>query len=181
MNDNRTLTLFQPLVILISTFHYLCLSKFNSSFELSYYLTQKSIILKKTAFLFALCFLFSTIATAQNQENDSTIFNFQRLITLDEHKETEEIIIDIKEQTKNFKLDIETLVSSGKLTIEIYDSTNKKQGTFSVGTQLDLKDSEEAKGNITKSLIEPQPGKWKVKIIPISATGGVKINTITFL
>lgn len=76
---------------------------------------------------------------------------------------------------------IDTSVTSGKLTIEIYDSNEKKQGTFSVGTQLNIENSERAQGNINKSLIDPQAGNWKVKIIPINAKGMIQINTASFL
>lgn len=125
--------------------------------------------------------LITTDVFSQNHNNDSTIFNFHKMIKLDEHTQTEAISIVIEEKTKKFELEIETKVSSGKLTIEIYDSSNKKQGTFAVGNQLDIADSEESKGRITKSLMEPLPGKWKVKVIPINAEGIISINTASFL
>ncbi len=136
-----------------------------------------------------LVFLISLTIFAQKQNNEtnkteisqSTNFNFQRTIQLDEHKKNEEIIIKIEKQTKKFELMIDTSVTSGKLTIEIYDSNEKKQGTFSVGTQLNIKNSERAQGNINKSLIDPQAGNWKVKIIPIRAKGMIQINTASFL
>ena len=115
------------------------------------------------------------------ESNQATRFNFQRTIRLDQDNKEVEIIIEIEKQTKRFDFKIDTYVSSGKLTIEIYDSNNKKQGIFSVGTQLNTQNGEKAEGNINKSLTEPQAGKWKVKIIPINATGMIQINTATFL
>jgi hypothetical protein len=143
--------------------------------------------MQKKAILLVFLISLTTFAQKQNNEtnkteiNQSTNFNFQRTIQLDEHKKNEEIIIKIEKQTKKFKLMIDTSVTSGKLTIEIYDSNEKKQGTFSVGTQLNIENSERAQGNINKSLIDPQAGNWKVKIIPINAKGMIQINTTSFL
>ncbi|WP_434035711.1 hypothetical protein [Formosa sp. 4Alg 33] len=143
--------------------------------------------MKKRAVLLVFLISLTTFAQKQNNEtnkteiNQSTRFNFQRTIQLDEHKKNEEIIIKIEKQTKKFELMIDTSVTSGKLTIEIYDSNEKKQGTFSVGTQLNIENSERAQGNINKSLIDPQAGNWKVKIIPINAKGMIQINTASFL
>lgn len=143
--------------------------------------------MKKRAVLLVFLISLTTFAQKQNNEtnkteiNQSTNFNFQRTIKLDEHKKNEEIIIKIEKQTKKFELMIDTSVTSGKLTIEIYDSNEKKQGTFSVGTQLNIENSERAQGNINKSLIDPQAGNWKVKIIPINAKGMIQINTASFL
>jgi|TARA_B110000090_G_C13229843_1_gene388126 hypothetical protein len=143
--------------------------------------------MKKRAVLLVFLISLTTFAQKQNNEtnkteiNQYTNFNFQRTIQLDEHKKNEEIIIKIEKQTKKFELMIDTSVTSGKLTIEIYDSNEKKQGTFSVGTQLNIENSERAQGNINKSLIDPQAGNWKVKIIPINAKGMIQINTASFL
>lgn len=143
--------------------------------------------MKKRAVLLVFLISLTTFAQKQNNEtnkneiNQSTNFNFQRTIQLDEHKKNEEIIIKIEKQTKKFELMIDTSVTSGKLTIEIYDSNEKKQGTFSVGTQLNIENSERAQGNINKSLIDPQAGNWKVKIIPFNAKGMIQISTASFL
>jgi hypothetical protein len=145
--------------------------------------------MKNQTILFAFTLLLSltTFAQAQNNETvktenrQATEFKFQRHIQLENCKKNEEIIITIAEHTKEFKLMIETSVSSGKLTVEIYDSNNKKQGVFSVGNQLDLEDSEHAQGTINKTLLEPEAGDWKVKIIPANAKGIISINTLTFL
>lgn len=136
-----------------------------------------------------LVFLISLTTFAQQQQNEtntseinqSSSFSFRRTIQLDEQKKTEEIIIEIEKQTKRFDLSIETSVTSGKLTIELYDSNEKKQGTFSVGTQLNTRNSERAQGTINKSLIDPQAGNWIVKIISLNAKGMIQISTDSLL
>ena len=81
--------------------------------------------MKKRAVLLVLLISLTTFAQNQNNETNkneisqSTKFNFQRTIQLDEHKKNEEIIIKIEKQTKKFELMIDTSVTSGKLTIEI--------------------------------------------------------------
>jgi len=143
-------------------------------------------MMKQQILLFALTVLLSTSVYSQNQKQNqnksqSTQFDFQRSIGLDKHTKLETIDITIAENTMHFDLKIETVVTSGKLTIEIYDSNDKNKGTFSVGTQLNTGYQEETLGNITKSLLEPEPGNWKVKIIPINASGVVNIRTSTLL
>jgi hypothetical protein len=126
----------------------------------------------------------TTFAQTQNNQavsNQSTEFKFQRNIQLEDCKENEEITISIAENTKKFKLMIDTSVSEGKATVEIYDSNAKKQGVFSVGTQLNVQNSELARGTINKALLEPQVGTWKVKIISTKAKGIITINTLSWL
>jgi hypothetical protein len=126
----------------------------------------------------------TTFAQTQNNQavsNQSTEFKFQRNIQLEDCKENEEITISIAENTKKFKLMIDTSVSEGKATVEIYDSNAKKQGVFSVGTQLNVQNSELARGTINKALLEPQAGTWKVKIISTKAKGIITINTLSWL
>jgi cytochrome c-type biogenesis protein CcmH/NrfF len=126
----------------------------------------------------------TTFAQTQNNETESkqaTKFKFQRNIQLEDCKENEEIIISIAKNTKEFKLLINTSVSEGKVTVEIYDSNKRKQGTFSVGNQLNIQNSEIATGTINKALIEPQDGDWKVKIISTKAKGIIIINTLSLL
>ena len=82
--------------------------------------------MKKRAVLLVFLISLSTFAQKQNNEtnkteiNQSTNFNFQRTIQLDEHKKNEEIIIKIEKQTKKFELMNDTTVTSGKLTTEIH-------------------------------------------------------------
>lgn len=143
--------------------------------------------MKKKTILLVFSFLFSIITFAQNDIskteenyiNQETQFKLQRDIRIKQDSKEETVIIKIKEQTKKLDLTINSSITTGKLTIEIYNSNGKKQGTFSVGNQLNIDNSEQAQGNITKSLTEPQAGNWKVKIIPVNAKGIVQINTLT--
>lgn len=117
----------------------------------------------------------------QTESKRATKFDFRRDIQLENSKKSEEISITIPEKAKEFKLQIESAVSYGKLDVEIYDANGKKQGVFSVGTQLGLENSEHAQGTINKSLLEPDAGEWKVKIIPQDANGIIIIHTATWL
>ena len=116
--------------------------------------------MKKRAVLLVFLISLTTFAQKQNKETNKTEIN--------------------QSTSFKFELMIETSVSSGKLTIEIYDSNEKKQGTFSVGTQLNIQNFEYAHGKINKSLIEPKAGNWKIKIIPINAIGSIQIKTTSF-
>tara|TARA_B100000780_G_C21062545_1_gene427151 strand:- start:464 stop:892 length:429 start_codon:yes stop_codon:yes gene_type:complete len=134
--------------------------------------------------LFTLLLSIATFAQTQNNQaesNQATEFKFQRNIQLEDCKKNEEITISIAENTKEFKLMIDTSVSEGKVILEIYDSNAKKQGVFSVGTQMNVQNSELAKGTINKALLEPQAGNWKVKIISTKAKGIITINTLSWL
>lgn len=110
------------------------------------------------------------------EPKSNTEFKFEREIQLEEHTKIETISFNVSEQTAHLKLNVRSIINSGKLIIEIYDSNDKKQGTFSVGNQLNSKLKELAKGNITKSLKEPEVGVWKIKLIPTNATGQVRVD-----
>jgi hypothetical protein len=142
--------------------------------------------MKNRTILLVLTVLLSITTFAQTQNNETatkqaTEFKFQRNIQLEDCKENEEIIISIAKNTKEFKLMINTSVSEGKVIVEIYDSNKKKQGTFSVGNQLNIQNSEIATGTINKAILEPQEGDWKVKIISTRAKGIITINTLSLL
>lgn len=115
------------------------------------------------------------------QTKQQTRVQFERKIQLEDCKKKEEITISIAPNTKEFRLNIDSSVSSGKVTIEIYDANGKKQGDFSVGTQLNIENAEHAIGTINKNLLEPDEGEWKVKIIPVNAKGIIKIHTLSYL
>lgn len=112
-------------------------------------------------------------------KQEETSIGLHRTIKLENDSKLAEITIDIKPGELELNLSIQTMVSEGKLTIEVYDPSNTKQGSFTVGTQLDFEKKEIVRGNITKSLTEPLEGNWKVKIIPSNATGRVEIQTFT--
>lgn len=141
--------------------------------------------MKKKAFCFIVCVFFVSLSTmGQNQKTDDTSVkksetkvDLQRTIRLEKNSKSEEIIIEIKQETKRFELFIQSTVNNGKLTIEVYDPNDTRQGNFTVGTQLNSEKKEVANGNIRKSLVEPQAGKWKVKIFPVEASGNINIRT----
>jgi hypothetical protein len=111
------------------------------------------------------------------QGND--VQSIERFIKLKEHTKEETIKVEISENTYSFELNVQTTIYSGKLTVEIYNPNQEKEGTFSVGTQLNMPDSEMAKGQINKKFIEPQPGEWTIKMIPAKASGEVMILSQT--
>jgi len=110
-------------------------------------------------------------------KNSETKVNMVRTIQLENDSKTEDVFIEIKEKTQKLQIMISSSVKGGKLTIELYDPNDMKQGNFTIETQLKSEKKEQVNGNINKSIIEPQFGKWWVKIIPKDVTGDLKINT----
>lgn len=137
----------------------------------------------RTAFLTICALIFSLTVFGQSQEtktsskNSNTAIDLQRTIRLEKDSKEEDVIITINQKAKRFELMISSSITLGKLTIELYDPNNIKQGNFTVGTQLDSEKKDTVNGNIRKSLNEPLPGNWKIKIIPTNASGNIKIQT----
>ncbi|WP_340152287.1 hypothetical protein [uncultured Marivirga sp.] len=136
--------------------------------------------------LFTFLLMCSITFYGQSQNNGVSISNksqtsldLQRSIILENDSESKEVIINISENTIRFDLIISTSVSGGQLLIEFYSPDNKKQGNFTVGTQLNSIKREMAKGTIRKSLNEPQAGQWKIQIIPTEASGEIEIQART--
>jgi flagellar hook assembly protein FlgD len=100
----------------------------------------------------------------------------ERNIYIKEDSKAEDIIISIAKKTNQFSLSIESIINKGKLTIEIYDSSGKKQGNFTIETQLATEKREEVNGQFQKSWRNLPIGKWKVKIIPSSATANIHLT-----
>ncbi len=125
-----------------------------------------------------ICFLvisFSSLA----QESESA-FELRRTILLEQDSNPEEVILTMPENTKRFRLQIGSTISDGELTIEFYDPNGKKQGNFTVGTQMKSEKREIVKGNIHKSWQEPLSGDWRVRIIPFETTGEINIESVVF-
>jgi len=129
-------------------------------------------------------FLVSFSVLGQTQANDEsfdtesgTSAKLVRSMRLDNDSKSFVVKINIKDNVQRFEFMINSSVHIGKLTIEVYDPKEIKRGNFAVGTQLNSEIEESATGNIRKSLFEPQSGEWKVKIIPVSATGTIHITT----
>jgi len=110
-------------------------------------------------------------------KNSETKIDLVRTIRLENDSKTDEVFIEIKEKTKKLQIIINSSVIDGTLTIELSDPNGIKQGNFSIGTQLKSEKKEQVNGNIEKSIIEPQFGKWRVKIIPKNVTGNINVNT----
>lgn len=139
----------------------------------------------RTAFLFICALIFSLTAFGQNQDinissstDSETRVDLLRSIRLVKDSKPEEVMVNIKQETLKLDILISSSVNQGKLLIELYDPNDAKQGNFTVGTQLNSENKENVSGRIQKSLNEPQPGNWKVKIIPSEATGNIRIQTI---
>lgn len=137
----------------------------------------------KTAYLIVCALILSLTVFGQSQETkdsskkSETKLNLQRTIKLEKDSKNEDVILSINQKTKRFELMINSSVSYGKLTLELYDPNNTKQGNFTVGTELNSEKKEIVNGNIRKSLVDPLPGDWKIKIIPKDATGMIRIQT----
>ncbi|MEO5601548.1 MAG: hypothetical protein ABIR06_11545 [Cyclobacteriaceae bacterium] len=131
-------------------------------------------------------FLISFAVWGQKQERNVSVdtstvrsdtrVTLQREITLDKDSKSEEVILKIEDDVDRFELIINSKVITGNLKIEVYDPKGNKQGTFSVGTQLNGEKSERVNGKISKSLKHPQSGNWKVNIFPTKATGIITIQ-----
>lgn len=142
--------------------------------------------MKRATVILILALLFTTDISAQNVQStisisrdDETRFSLRRDLELDDSSKAEEIDVEIQANARRFELRIQSMVTSGKLTIEIYDAKGEKKGVFSVGSESSAAIDEKAKGQIVKSMREPEPGIWKVKLKPAKAKGTVKINTET--
>lgn len=141
---------------------------------------------KQSVILFVSLFMYSLTAYGQSQVNSvdasnhsETLMDLQRSIILENDSDSKEIMINIAEKTNRFDLLISSAVSKGQLEVEFYSPDNKKQGNFTVGTQLNSIKKEMVKGSIRKSLNEPQAGQWIIKIIPTGASGKIEIQTRT--
>jgi nitrogen fixation protein FixH len=131
-------------------------------------------------------------ASVINAQESSAITNFavERRLNFYGDSETKEIKIEVKDERSSFDLKILSSVQSGELKVEIFDHEGKKQGSFSVGCQLDKKIIETDKktkadnfiesvnGNIRKSVQNPVPGIWVIKIYPQNAVGNLRMDFI---
>ncbi len=122
-------------------------------------------------FLSSLTVVGQSQITTQSQTN----VDLKRNFLLEKDSKSEEVTIEVKSGTKRFNLLVTSSISDGKLTIEVYDPSNTKQGNFIVETLPNSDKKEMATGNIKKTLVEPQAGTWRIKIIPSEATGKISI------
>lgn len=117
--------------------------------------------------------LFNLSAIAQER----TSLNIHRNIELKNDSENKEVTIEVNEKECSFNLKINSIATAGEIRVEIYDPEGIKQGNFSVGCEIDSKNSNETvNGMISKQIEYPSLGKWKVKILPKNAVGKVAID-----
>ena len=140
---------------------------------------MKKRILFLMIFSLSSVFAFAQSTITLNSQSEPTSFSLLRKIEFNKESKTEEIEINVQEKTMLMTLQIRGRVSSGKLSIQIYNSDGVKEGEFSVGTQTTTSQKEEADGSIVKSVYEPKPGKWKIKIVPEAVEGYVRIETVS--
>ncbi|MFV0266043.1 MAG: hypothetical protein ACK5HT_02800 [Draconibacterium sp.] len=120
--------------------------------------------------------LIASISFAQTKSNTETDFTVQRDIKFKNSSDVKEVIIEVKSDDSMLQLMISSIVESGELSVEIYDPTNKKQGNFSIGTQLNSTElNEKVRGQIQKKFTTPKEGTWKVKFIAKNASGNISI------
>jgi hypothetical protein len=143
-------------------------------------------MIKQSIFLVISIMIFSMTTYGQSQgkntsvsNSSETLLDLHRSVFLENDSDPKEVIITIAENTVRFDLMINSSVSKGRLEIEFYSPDNKKQGNFTVGTQLNSSKRETVNGSIRKSLKEPKAGDWKIKIIPKDATGEIGIQSRT--
>ena len=118
----------------------------------------------------------SAITLNSQIDVDFTDFVLERSIVLNENSKTEEVLVEVQEKTISMKLEIRGRVKAGKLSIQIFNADGDKEGEFSVGNQTKTSEREEANGRITKAVLEPKPGNWKIKIVPEKVDGIVDIR-----
>jgi nitrogen fixation protein FixH len=134
----------------------------------------------------------TSVVNAQ-ESTSATDFAVERKIKFSGDSEIKEIKIEVKDERSSFNLKIKSSMQSGELKVEIFDHEGKKQGSFSVGCQLDKKIietdkktkpdnfNESVNGYIMKSVQNPVPGIWVIKIYPQNAVGDLSMDFIQVL
>ncbi len=133
---------------------------------------MKKLLLSVLGILFiTLFFVSATIA------QEKTNLHIQRKIELKNDSEVKNVKVEINEEGCQFNLKIQSRVIEGELSVEIYNMEGKKQGNFSVGTQIVSENAkEEVNGLIRKSIDNAPIGIWTIKITPKNVTGYITIN-----
>ena len=123
--------------------------------------------------IFVVSFLLLSVAKAQvgpdGTFKDETKSVMQRTLEFTNATNTEEIKIEVELVDCFFQLEVKSSIMNGELKIEIYDPTGKKQGSFSVGCQINTKSKTIKKTNINDFIY----GKTKA----VETGKGKKINS----
>lgn len=149
---------------------------------------------KRAAYLIIFIFLVPLISFGQNRENNVLsikenivelelleLKELEWIMILENESKTDEVLMEIKRNTEKLNLFIHSQVRKGKVTIEVYDPNGTKMGYFSGGTLPNSGKEEVVKGDFEKSWVKPLSGKWRIKNIPIDATGPIKLKrTISY-
>jgi hypothetical protein len=150
----------------------------------------------KTSFKgFTVTFFFLLLSTnllvgqtnKQTGQADHTDFKLSKTINFNGESDKVEIIIPVTDRNIGLIIKIFSLIITGELTIEIFDPTGEKMGNYSVSSQNSIKivgktynptQSEAISGEITKSVISPNIGNWKVNVMPKNAKGRIDLESI---
>lgn len=138
--------------------------------------------MKNQTIIFIISCLFCTLSISAQDNglfpSSNSISNITREIKLKDDSKIEEVEIFVGDQDRELELQIRSSVSKGKLLIELYDPSGKKQGKFSIGTQMSSEKKERVQGTMNKRLKDPKPGSWKVKIIPKNVEASILIEVV---
>ncbi|RIJ49395.1 hypothetical protein D1614_07595 [Maribellus luteus] len=122
---------------------------------------MKKLILASTFLVITM--LFITHLKAQTVPDftikEETRFLMQRTIEFSNASEKEELTIKVNMQNCMFDFEIKSAVNNGKLDVEVYDPAGKKQGSFSVGCQINTQSNDMDKTTINDFIY----GKTKPK------------------
>ncbi|MCE4563677.1 hypothetical protein INQ51_05095 [Maribellus sp. CM-23] len=99
---------------------------------------MKKLILASTFLVITMLFFFHSKAQTlpDSAIKEKTQFLINRKIEFSNTSEKQELTIKVNMQNCMLDLEIKSSVNNGELEVEIYDPAGKKQGSFSVGCQI---------------------------------------------
>lgn len=115
------------------------------------------------------------VSTNMNGPSD---FALSRTILLDADTKASEILVEVPEGTSKLSLRVEGSIEGGKLAVEVFNPKGERTGHFNLSAQVESAKKEVANGNFSKSLVNPQIGEWKIKIIPENVNGMIHIESM---
>ncbi len=129
--------------------------------------------------------LFVSVVLSYAQESS---FNLDRQVYM--HKpdsQTRNISLNVKKDITFMTLQIASKINFGTLTIIIFNSKDEIVDEFSIENKTTRLDDfktnniqEVVTGQITKSIKDPIPGKWKIKMVTEKAVGQVQYTSIIY-
>ncbi len=129
--------------------------------------------------------LFVSVVLSYAQESS---FNLDRQIYMHEpDSQTRNISLNVKKDITFMTLQIASKINFGTLTIIIFNSKDEIVDEFSIENKTTSLDDfktnniqEVVTGQITKSIKDPIPGKWKIKMVTEKAVGQVQYTSIIY-